>query len=914
MLTSEYDPVASLPDEQSAGVNAGPARRLTRRQTLQTRIGISLGLLIIGFALALAALLAGAAEQQVLRLNAANLEALSEQMARELSDGMDRFGRDVVNESTRERFADPALGPAALRAALEQFQRSNPEFSYLSVVDAASGRMIAATGGIFEGGDARGRPVFDEGRKGLFLGDVHPAVRLAELMPRPSNGEALRFLDAAAPIRNAAGDVVRVLATHVGWQWADTLRLRVFGPIKHRRGVEAFLVDSAGKVVLAGAPDLPVGAELAWAMGHEGGASTRRWADGQKYLTFVAATGPQGAFRVFGWRVVARQPYAAATAPVQKLRVAFVTGALAIGLAGAVLAWWVAGRLVRPVRELAAAAASPEPGDAMRQLAPDARSIGEVSDVHRAIMRLADEARVHALATTTSRRQFTALADVLPQAVWQADAAGGIVYVNQTWIRRHKPTGAFAITDIEALLQAPDRSTFAQAWARSAATGDPLSARCRVLNAEGTMARWFDIEALAIPGEEGRVSGWVGTLLDVHEMVLLAQQTSRSLEEERAARAEAERLAQMRDQFLATVSHELRSPLSAIKGWSDILIRKGNGDPMLVKASGVIRRNVKIQEGLINDLLDMSAAMGGKLAVNRVPVDLAVLASKAVASHLHAAQLKGVALVGDIHGPVVVAADARRMGQVLSNLIGNAIKFTDAGGTITLQAGNEGGQAVARVRDTGRGISAAFLPHVFDRMRQEDPTVTRRSGGLGLGLAISRVLVELHEGRIEAASEGPGCGACFTVTMSLAEAGLGADGPPGHDHDAETAVDLQGARILLVDDEPDAREVAQVALSSLGADVRMASSGAEVLQLLQRERFDVLVSDIGMPEMDGLTLLRRVRKLPQGSATQLPAVALTAFALESDRQQGAQAGFQAYVAKPISLHALAHAIVAARRG
>jgi CheY-like chemotaxis protein len=263
----------------------------------------------------------------------------------------------------------------------------------------------------------------------------------------------------------------------------------------------------------------------------------------------------------------------------------------------------------------------------------------------------------------------------------------------------------------------------------------------------------------------------------------------------------------------------------------------------------------------------------------------------------------------------VVRGDRRRVFQIISNLVGNSLKFTEAGGSITVEVRRTTDHGALSVSDTGRGIAPLFLPHVFERMRQEDSSKTRKTGGLGLGLSIVQGLVALHEGTVTAASDGPGRGATFSVTLPLhaptAVARAPEPGPFGDADDAEPGVvELRGCRVLLVDDEPDAREMAQVALNSLGADVRVAGSGAEVLRLLETETYDVLVSDVGMPEMDGLTLIRTIRRTRP--ADELPAVALTAFAMESDRQAGLAAGFQRYVTKPISLLRLSEAVAGVR--
>ncbi len=389
----------------------------------------------------------------------------------------------------------------------------------------------------------------------------------------------------------------------------------------------------------------------------------------------------------------------------------------------------------------------------------------------------------------------------------------------------------------------------------------------------------------------------------------------------RQGKEEAERANELKDQFLAVLSHELRSPLSAITGWADILGNFSDAHPLLGKAAAVIRRNAQLQARMINDLLDMSAVAAGKLVLQTAPLDLVALASEAVLGALHEAQAKGVALTCRAPEPVWISGDAQRLTQVVANLIGNAIKFTDSGGSVEVEVlavrpdegepegsrDDDGVLARLRVRDTGRGISPEFLPYVFDRLRQEDGSSTRKVGGLGLGLAIARAIMTLHRGHIRADSDGPGCGSTFELRLPVLKAH--ALPPPPAAPPLELSEDmLADLKVLLVDDEEDAREVGQVALSRLGAQVSVAASAAEALARLDEERFDLLVSDIGMPDMDGRSLIRAVRQLPAGSAEALPAVALTAFAMVADRQEGLAAGFQAYVAKPIELGTLAKAI------
>lgn len=879
---------------------------------MQTRLGLALGCMIVVLCLLLSLMLGEIAERRLVRLGASNLGVLTEQMARELSGGMNQFAREVVNQSRRDRYQEPADQAAEMRTALDDFQRENPEVAFASIVDIASGTVLAATGGVYEGGNLRGRPVFDMGKTGLFIGDVHSAVRLADLLPRPRSGEPLRFLDVSVPIRDPDGDPFRVFAVHIGWEWAGHLRDNVLGPTAQRQGVQLLLVDTDSKVVLTASPDVAVGTDLSAVLPDAGQGPVRKtWGDGNPYLTAVALTQPRGSFAGFGWRVVARQPYAVTLASVRDLQLGFMAGGLVIGLLAAWLAWRVTGRLVDPLRRLADQAEGVNAGDVWaNSVSPFGASsdVGEVQAVKRALARLADSARSHADATSTQARQFEALADSLQQVVWQADAAGQLQYVNHTWILANRSAGVFHIGDLATLVFEEDRPTFSHQWAEALAAGRDLNCRCRLFAPPSGAPRWFEVQARAVAGADGKLSRWVGTLFDIDGITNLAEATSRALAEEQSARAQADRAARIRDEFLATVSHELRSPLNAITGWSDILVRKRTDDPMIAKATESIRRNARHQAALIDDLMDMTSVMAGKMVIRMEPVDLAQATRNVFLSHLHKAQEKGVELVCREVPPVIVEGEPRRLEQVLSNLVGNAIKFTEAGGRVELAVRNDSGRAIVQVSDTGRGIGAAFLPHVFERLRQEDGSATRRSGGLGLGLAIARGVVELHGGTIEVTSPGPGMGSCFTVSLALATDVSETPTVQDSRMPGELGSRLQGLRILLVDDEPDAREVAQVALAAFGCVVQTRSSATEALASLATEKFDLLVSDIGMPVMDGLSFIRHFRSLADGINHGIPAVALSAFAMETDIRAGLAAGFQAYVAKPIALQKLYEAL------
>ena len=388
----------------------------------------------------------------------------------------------------------------------------------------------------------------------------------------------------------------------------------------------------------------------------------------------------------------------------------------------------------------------------------------------------------------------------------------------------------------------------------------------------------------------------------------VAIDNSRLYERERAARNDAERASGMKDEFLATLSHELRTPLNAILGWAQIL-QSGTSDAEdLRQGLDTIARNARAQTQIIEDLLDMSRIISGKVRLDVQRVDLAAVVQAAVDTLRPAAEAKGVRLqvVLDPHaGPV--SGDPSRLQQVFWNLLTNAVKFTPRGGRVQVVLERVNSHLEVSVTDTGEGIAAEFLPHVFDRFRQADASTTRRHGGLGLGLAIVKQLVELHGGTVHAKSPGVGKGATFRVALPLTPLHAQDDGherrhPKSRHDDAPRpkTPTLAGVRVLVVDDEPDSRALVKRLLENCDATAAAAGSVNEAIAMLDGGgRFDVIVSDIGMPERDGFDLIRTIRRLPASEGGKTPAVALTAYARSDDRTRAILAGFDMHIAKPV---------------
>jgi PAS domain S-box-containing protein len=411
---------------------------------------------------------------------------------------------------------------------------------------------------------------------------------------------------------------------------------------------------------------------------------------------------------------------------------------------------------------------------------------------------------------------------------------------------------------------------------------------------------------------DGSVAGILAVATDVTERVrsresmqLLLDERERLRQHAEENREKAEIASRMKDEFLTTASHELRTPLNAILGWAQLL-RAGQADPSAyARGLETIERNAKAQVVLIEDILDGSRIITGKLHLEIRPLDMTALVHSALDAVRPAAEAKQIELRVDLEPAAArIVGDPDRLQQVVWNLANNAVKFTPKGGTIEVRLERSGTHIELSVRDSGQGISEDFLPHVFDRFRQAQGSTTRRHGGLGLGLALVRHLVEAHGGTVRAESEGAGLGARFVVLFPVQavfaeQADSERPRPTTAAPHALTATSLTGITVLVVDDEADARDLVATALRARGAEVTLAASAAKALELMSTKMPMVLISDIGMPDTDGYTLIRRVRALSGSRGAHVPAIALTAYAREEDRRLALEAGFQTHVTKPV---------------
>lgn len=451
--------------------------------------------------------------------------------------------------------------------------------------------------------------------------------------------------------------------------------------------------------------------------------------------------------------------------------------------------------------------------------------------------------------------------------------------------------------------------------------------------------------------DSGKLVSVLSLVLDVTARRLAEEKLARLLVREREARQEAENADRLKDEFLATLSHELRTPLTSVLGWAT-LIRSGDIDEAnYAVALETIERNARLQARLIDDLLDVSRIITGNLRIELRPLDLAPVIEAARDAVRPAAEAKGIKLQMSFDpGACIIKGDPSRLRQVVWNLLLNAIKFTPRDGHVTADLRCTNSSVRLRVNDSGEGIDAEFLPYVFDRFRQAEGSISRRQGGLGLGLAVVRHLVELHGGSVRAESPGKGMGSTFTVELPLAtqvedvqqdtrhevpradrqtSAESGQEQPAREDwrkdirqggaetdetdqaearRSSETAGRLDGLRILVVEDDADARSLIRMMLELSGAGVAVASTVAEAMQALEAEKPDVLVSDIAMPDEDGYVLLRKVRSLPPERGGLTPAIALTGYAGRKDRELAIAAGYHTHIAKPIEPVQLVEAI------
>jgi PAS domain S-box-containing protein len=687
----------------------------------------------------------------------------------------------------------------------------------------------------------------------------------------------------------------------------------------------AAVVDRNGRVVGRFPDTAPIAAAgapaplLPAAAGAEG---WQRGVDGSGVSSYLAfQRGPQS-----GWGAVVSISEAAMDGPVRHSVAVMLAAGLACLAVGAVLAAIVGRQLARPLGELAEAAADLERGG--RPVIPAHPDVEEIAALGRglAVATDAEAARAAALrdkerATQESEAWHAALAALAPVGLVRVDGRGRVTYVNERW---SEITG-LSLPEVqdggwERHVHPDDRALVLADWAEAQEDGVEFHTECRLTTpAEGGGPRWLAVFARALRDGSGQVVEYVGVTIDITERRQMEQERSELISRARTGQLEAEAANQAKDDFLAALSHELRTPLNAMLLWVQVLHETEPDPALYARALDAIARSARQQAKLIEDLLDVARLSSGKFTVDLRPVDLVAVVRAALETVVDEIERKAIVLTRDFAvASCRIVGDPARLQQVVLNLLSNAIRFTPRDGQIAVGIGREEGQVVLSVRDNGEGIAPALTAQIFERFRQAERGLDRRHSGLGLGLAIARDIVELHGGRITASSDGRGMGSTFTVTLPVPDqAALPPGAEPGPDVSASLAASgeatggepprLDGATVLLVEDNDDSRELVTRALERHGAVVVSVASAREALEAVSRQRPDVLVSDIGMANMDGYELMRRLRD-GDPSATVIPAVALTGYASAGDRDRALAVGFHAHLPKPVDTLRLAEVV------
>jgi PAS domain S-box-containing protein len=500
-----------------------------------------------------------------------------------------------------------------------------------------------------------------------------------------------------------------------------------------------------------------------------------------------------------------------------------------------------------------------------------------------------------------SEERFRTLCACSPLGIYVADVEGRCTYINP---RCQAICGLTLEENLAEVWQREvhpeDHDRVVADWLAWIKESQEYSNEFRLAGSDNV--RWIHVQSSPMFSDLGKLIGHVGTVRDITDRKQAEEERGRLIREQ-VARQEAERANQMKDEFLAILSHELRTPLNAILGWSRLLRVKKFDEETIDKALETIERNAKSQSQLIEDILDVSRILRGKLNLNKHPIRLESVIELAIDSLQPLAEDKSIVLELTRSPNVgAVIGDSDRLQQIVWNLLSNAIKFTPEEGKVEVRLESVGDEAQIQIIDNGIGIAPDFLPYVFDRFRQADSSTTRSYGGLGLGLAIVRHLVEQHGGKVYAENN-PGEGAKFTVALPLAQRNALAyeDDWSELNDQAQILPTLVNLQLLVVDDDDDTREFLIALLEEEGAMVRSASSVAEALAALESSWPDVLLSDIGMPGADGYELIARVREMEVLRGGMMPAIALTAYARESERQQALEAGFQMHLSKPVEV-------------
>ncbi len=502
------------------------------------------------------------------------------------------------------------------------------------------------------------------------------------------------------------------------------------------------------------------------------------------------------------------------------------------------------------------------------------------------------------------------LADNIPHIIWVTRPDGTHEYYNRTW---YEFTGLTAESSSGGegwnhLFHPDDLERANAAWSEALRRGHPYEIEFRLRRASDGEYRWFLGRSLPYRNAAGEIVNWFGTCTDIHEQKL-AQEDLLGLHDE--MKDESRR----KDEFLGMISHELRTPLNAVFGWTRLMQENLLTEEERVEAVNSIMRNAEAQARLIEDVLDITRIVNHKLSLDRATLNLNDVVRGAIEAVRPSAERKALSLTSVLDAEdLLVDADQMRLQQVVLNLLTNAVKFTPRGGSVCLRVARARGLASIEVTDTGKGIRAELLPHIFERFRQGDSSSTRHHGGLGLGLTIAHQLVMLHGGRIEVESGGEGQGSRFTVLLpivALVHPEPKSPEPASAPDEIFPAQSLRGYHVMVVDDEVSVRDLVALTLTKCGASVTVAHSVSDALELIERLTPDVIISDIAMPDVDGYSFMEKLRALPGRVGQAYPVIALTAYAGAQDRERALDSGFASYLTKPVDPAVLVRAIARA---
>jgi PAS domain S-box-containing protein len=623
-----------------------------------------------------------------------------------------------------------------------------------------------------------------------------------------------------------------------------------------------------------------------------------RTLDGQPVYAVFSRSGTTG------WSVALGIPVETVDGPLHRSLGSLAAGGLAAALVAVVLAVVVGRRLAWPIAAVAESAPALVRGDEPPAVPG---MVAEVEALVSAVQQAASERARAEDALQRTSRLLAAVFEGTTDGVYVKDAAGRYLMINEAGARLLGRTPREVVGMDDTALFMPASARRIMALDREVMTaGQPHTYENPDVETPDRVVRSYLSTKVPYRDAEGRVVGVMGITRDISERKRAEQERARALEREHAARREAETANRAKDEFLAVLSHELRTPLNAVYGWARMLRSARLAPDVTRRAVEAIERNARAQLQLIEDLLDISRIITGKMRLEIRPLELSVAVAAAVESTRPAADAKGIALETAVcDADLTITGDADRLQQVVWNLVSNAVKFTPAGGRVRVEVRAAGADGVElAVTDTGQGISPEVLPFVFERFRQGDSSTTRAHGGLGLGLALVRHLVELHGGTVSASSDGDGCGATFVVRLPRAvPAGRAGDASrvPGGMRDAlgpDGAPSLQGTRVLVVDDDQDALDLTRTILESARADVRTCESAAAAVDVLRDWVPHVMLCDLAMPDEDGYGLLDSVHAIERARGVHVPAIALTAFGRLEDRARTLKAGFTMHLSKP----------------